>query len=189
MAKYTTYAPGTLKYVATKTAAEQVCNSIVPGCHAPRALAAFRPRASVPRCISQRILTPAPVQAVLGPIYTFAFFPCVSFFEGGNALATLPDRLRRDFLPTLAADEAGWLFLCPINYKFVPVRYQLLFSNTLSVLENAGFSYIQHHGFPQLRVGMENSPVVEHVAQQHKAPADNAGSKPAMGAPVPRPPK
>lgn len=45
-------------------------------------------------------------QIVLGPLCTFAFFPCVSIVEGGDSLKSLGDRMKRDYWPTLVVSTS-----------------------------------------------------------------------------------
>lgn len=89
-------------------------------------------------------------QLIYGPVLTFLYFPVVSFFEGGDALRTLPERLKNDFWKTLLVDELAFTLIAPITYKFIPVHFQLIWTTSVSSIENMFFSWVQHQGFPAL---------------------------------------
>jgi hypothetical protein len=96
---------GTLRYVVTKTAIENV-------------------------------LLPAPV--------CFGYFVITAAVEGGHQWEALPGKLKNDLIPSVAADTAFWCFLSPMNYRFVPLKFQPLFSCVVDGLEAAGLSYLTH---------------------------------------------
>lgn len=83
---------------------------------------------------------------LIGPVYTAGYFVVVSAIKGGNEWLTLGARLKRDFWATLAGDEIWWLFIAPLNYKFIPVNRQVIFAGFGGVSELMAFSWIQHWG-------------------------------------------
>mmetsp|Transcript_15040 Transcript_15040/g.22631 ORF Transcript_15040/g.22631 Transcript_15040/m.22631 type:complete len:208 (-) Transcript_15040:175-798(-) len=82
---------------------------------------------------------------------TFLAMPvCLGFFvvpamvEGSEQRKALPSRLSRDLMPTFYTDVAFWTLASPINYKYISVRYQPVFSCILGGVEASGLSYLTH---------------------------------------------
>jgi len=115
-------------------------------------------------------------QALYGPLATALFFPCVSLVEGGESLSSLPTRMKKDYLPALAFDEAMWTFVSPLTFKFLPVNRQLMFNSCVSAVENMGLSFIQHRGFQDLPfTGAERLATHAHAGHHHHSHAHGAG--------------
>jgi len=72
------------------------------------------------------------------------YFTIPALVEGEEQLNALPSRLKNDFLPSLTTDVCFWSCMSPINYKFIPVRFQPTFSCTLGGFEAAGLSFLAH---------------------------------------------
>ena len=83
----------------------------------------------------------------LGPLFTGMFFITVGVGEG-NSWKDIFENLRQNYLKTLIVDEIGWCLISPITYSVVPIKWQLVWNSTISAAEAAGFSYVQHNGFP-----------------------------------------
>lgn len=74
---------------------------------------------------------------------TAAFFTCLTLVEGGG-VADVKKKLRRDLLPTLAAEATVWPAVQTFNFWKVPVQYQLLLVNTVTIADAAFMSFMQH---------------------------------------------
>ena len=88
------------------------------------------------KVVLENILLPAPV--------CMGYFVIPALVEGGHQWETLPHRIRVDFLPTVTTDVALWCVLSPINFKYVPLKYQPLFSCVIDGVEAAGMSFLTH---------------------------------------------
>jgi len=100
---------------------------------------------------------------LIGPPFTVSYFCIVSAIQGGEKWDTLVPRMKRDIVATNIADQAWWLLVAPINYKFVPVTSQVFFANLATALELMAFSWIQHNrGVEPTAMG----PRVVDMAQQ-----------------------
>jgi hypothetical protein len=82
---------------------------------------------------------------LIGPPFTISYFCIVSAIQGGEKWETLIPRMKRDIVATNIADQAWWLLVAPINYKYVPVSSQVFFANVATALELMAFSWIQHN--------------------------------------------
>ena len=49
------------------------------------------------------------------------------------------------FLPTLKTDCLYWSVFSPINYKFVPIKFQPSYSIVMGAIEAAGLTYVSHN--------------------------------------------
>lgn len=85
---------------------------------------------------------------LIGPPFTISYFCIVSAIQGGEKWETLVPRMKRDLIATNLADQAWWLLVAPINYKFIPVTSQVFFANLATALELMAFSWIQHNRRP-----------------------------------------
>jgi len=82
---------------------------------------------------------------LIGPPFTISYFCIVSAIQGGDKWDTLIPRMKRDIVATNLADQAWWLMVAPVNYKFIPVSSQVFFANMATALELMAFSWIQHN--------------------------------------------
>lgn len=92
---------------------------------------------------------------IFGPLHISAFFTVMTLGEGGT-MTDVQRKLRSDFWSTLAAEFAVWPAIQAVNFKFVPVTYQLLLVNALTIADATFMSWVQHQEqwlhklFPQL---------------------------------------
>jgi len=82
---------------------------------------------------------------LIGPPFTIAYFVIVSAIQGGEKWATLIPRMKMDIVATNIADQAWWLFVAPVNYKFISVSRLVFFANIATAIEMMAFSWIQHN--------------------------------------------
>jgi len=82
---------------------------------------------------------------LIGPPFTVSYFFIVSAIQGGEKWETLIPRMKRDIVATNLADQAWWMMVAPVNYKFIPVSSQVFVANMATALELMAFSWIQHN--------------------------------------------
>jgi hypothetical protein len=85
----------------------------------------------------ENIILPTPV--------CLGYFVISSAVEGGQQWTLLSHKLKTDFIPTVLTDTACWTLISPLNYKFVPLKFQPLFSCIMDGIQSAGLSYLTHH--------------------------------------------
>lgn len=82
----------------------------------------------------------------LHPLSLLAFFGCVGSMNGETS-TQIASQIRRDFAPTLFLQIALWTPIDVINFRFVPVRHQLLVVNCACFAESICLSYVKANGF------------------------------------------
>ncbi|PSC70900.1 PXMP2 4 family 4 [Micractinium conductrix] len=93
--------------------------------------------------------------AVFGPLHVGGYFTYMTLLEGGS-WGDAMTKLRRDFWPTFSAELTVWPPLQAVNFKFVPVEYQLLVVNLFTIADAAFMSWARANDgwfprvFPQL---------------------------------------
>ncbi|PRW44616.1 PXMP2 4 family 2-like [Chlorella sorokiniana] len=122
--------------------------------------------------------------AIFGPLHVAGYFTHMTLSEGG----TLPDvgaKLRTDFWPTFSAELFVWPVVQVANFKLVPVHYQLLVVNMVTILDSCFMSWARANDgwfqrlFPELaaQLGLLAPP-----SQSGPAAVAAAGRKPVAGA-------
>ncbi|XP_038998864.1 PXMP2/4 family protein 2-like [Hibiscus syriacus] len=79
---------------------------------------------------------------IFGPFDLFVFFTYMGFCTGKNA-AQVKEDVKRDFLPALILEGGVWPIVRVANFRYVPVRYQLLYVNIFCLLDSAFLSWIE----------------------------------------------
>eukprot|EP00887_Chlorella_sp_A99_P005085 scaffold25.g5085.t1 len=77
---------------------------------------------------------------LFGPVYTLGFFATVALGEGGG-WEGVRAKVAQDFAPAFLAEVAVWPAVQTLNFRLVPVEYQLLVVNAVTVLDAAFMSY------------------------------------------------
>ena len=81
---------------------------------------------------------------VFGPVHIIAFFTFVSLAEGGSMEDAL-EKIKADFVPTFGVELGVWPIVQTVNFWKVPLQYQLLVVNGVTVLDAAFMSWVQHN--------------------------------------------
>ena len=81
---------------------------------------------------------------VFGPVHIAAFFTFVSLAEGGR-MEDAVKKIKSDFVPTFGVELGVWPFVQTVNFWKVPLQYQLLVVNGVTVLDSAFMSWVQHN--------------------------------------------
>ncbi|XP_068344819.1 uncharacterized protein [Pyrus communis] len=79
---------------------------------------------------------------IFGPLDLLVFFTYMGFSTGKNSVQVKED-LKRDFLPALALEGGVWPIVQIANFRYVPVRYQLLYVNIFCLLDSAFLSWVE----------------------------------------------
>lgn len=79
---------------------------------------------------------------IFGPFDLLVFFTYMGFSTGKNATQVKED-VKRDFLPALILEGGVWPIVQIANFRYVPVRYQLLYVNMFCLLDSGFLSWIE----------------------------------------------
>ncbi|XP_022157555.1 protein Mpv17 isoform X2 [Momordica charantia] len=79
---------------------------------------------------------------IFGPIDLCVFFSYMGFANGKDVSEVKAD-LKRDVLPALVLSGTVWPIIQVANFRYVPVRYQLLYVNLFCLLDSAFLSWVE----------------------------------------------
>ncbi|GFQ07955.1 pxmp2/4 family protein 2 [Phtheirospermum japonicum] len=79
---------------------------------------------------------------IFGPLDLLLFFTYMGFSSGKTA-AQVKEDVKRDFLPALILEGGVWPIVQVANFRFVPVRYQLLYVNFFCLLDSCFLSWLE----------------------------------------------
>ncbi|CAI9100338.1 OLC1v1037313C1 [Oldenlandia corymbosa var. corymbosa] len=79
---------------------------------------------------------------IFGPFDLLVFFSYMGFSNGKSATQVKED-LKRDFIPALVLEGGAWPLAQIVNFRYVPVRYQLLYVNAFCLLDSAFLSWVE----------------------------------------------
>ena len=82
-------------------------------------------------------------QLVFAPLFIPTFMTSVLVLEGKNTCA-IKERLQQDYLSALRANYTIWPPAMFFNFWFVPLPFQVLFSNSIGLVWNVFMSFITH---------------------------------------------
>ncbi|KAF3441930.1 hypothetical protein FNV43_RR15845 [Rhamnella rubrinervis] len=77
-----------------------------------------------------------------GPLDLVVFFTYMGLATG-NSVDQVKEGLKRDFLPALVLEGGIWPIFQVVNFRYVPVRYQLLYVNVFCLLDSAFLSWVE----------------------------------------------
>lgn len=101
---------------------------------------------------SKRVLARVVVdQFAFSPIFVTSFLSLLWTWEGEKP-ANLAPRLQENIPSILVANWTLWIPAQVLNFHFVPVKYQVLFSNFVALAWNAYLSYTSHESKPPTEV-------------------------------------
>ncbi|CAA2934502.1 protein SYM1-like [Olea europaea var. sylvestris] len=78
---------------------------------------------------------------IFGPLDLLVFFTYMGFSTGKNA-AQVKEDVKRDLLPALILEGGVWPIVQVANFRYVPVRYQLLYVNLFCLLDSCFLSWV-----------------------------------------------
>ncbi|GAA0150976.1 transporter [Lithospermum erythrorhizon] len=79
---------------------------------------------------------------IFGPLDLLVFFTYMGFSTGKSA-AQVKEDVKRDFLPAFILEGGVWPAVQVVNFRFVPVSYQLLYVNFFCLLDSCLLSWIE----------------------------------------------
>ncbi|KAH7658329.1 Mpv17/PMP22 protein [Dioscorea alata] len=82
---------------------------------------------------------------IFGPVDLLIFFSYMGFASGKN-IDQVKEDVKRDFLPGLVVGGGVWPIVQIVNFRFVPVRYQLLYVNLFCLLDSSFLSWLEQQG-------------------------------------------
>ncbi|OAY78056.1 Protein Mpv17 [Ananas comosus] len=82
---------------------------------------------------------------LFGPWDLLIFFSYMGF-ASGRSVEQVKEDVKRDFVPALILGGGVWPIVQIANFRFVPVRYQLLYVNFFCLLDSAFLSWIEQQG-------------------------------------------
>lgn len=96
---------------------------------------------------SRRVFLATKVAAdslLFGPVHVVAYFMTLSLVEHGGVWSVAVEKTKKEFFKTFAVELAVWPAVQTVNFAYVPVQYQLLVVNCVTVLDAAFMSWMQH---------------------------------------------
>ena len=88
---------------------------------------------------------------LFGPFALWTFFASVSYMEG-MPWKDIKRKLDREFVPTYLIDYAMWPIVQGTNFRYIPVRHQLMFVNTACYFDDIFLSYVEHNGMDRMPI-------------------------------------
>lgn len=79
---------------------------------------------------------------IFGPLDLLVFFSYMGF-STGKSVAQVKEDVKRDFLPALILEGGIWPIVQVVNFRFIPVRYQLLYVNFFCLLDSSFLSWVE----------------------------------------------
>lgn len=79
---------------------------------------------------------------LFGPLDLLVFFTYMGFSSGKTANQVKED-VKRDFFPALILEGGIWPVVQIVNFRFIPVRYQLLYVNFFCLLDSSFLSWLE----------------------------------------------
>ncbi|KAL6985399.1 hypothetical protein U1Q18_018774 [Sarracenia purpurea var. burkii] len=79
---------------------------------------------------------------IFGPLDLIVFFTYMGFSTGKSATQVKED-VKRDFVPAFILEGGIWPIVQVANFRFIPVRYQLLYVNFFCLLDSCFLSWVE----------------------------------------------
>lgn len=79
---------------------------------------------------------------LFGPLDLLVFFTYMGF-STGKSVAQIKEDVKRDFIPAFVLEGGVWPIVQAVNFRFVPVRYQLLYVNFFCLLDSSFLSWFE----------------------------------------------
>jgi len=108
-----------------------------------------------------------------GPVHVGTYFAFMTLLEGGS-LQDVATKLKKDFMSSYLTELVIWPPIQLFNFRYVPVKHQLMVVNIASVLDSGFLSWVGHQenwveavmqnlglGRPTRKAGMAESAALE----------------------------
>ncbi|GLT25425.1 hypothetical protein SLA2020_005540 [Shorea laevis] len=79
---------------------------------------------------------------IFGPLDLLVFFSYMGF-STGKSMTQIKEDVQRDFIPAFLLEGGIWPIVQVVNFRFIPVRYQLLYVNFFCLLDSCFLSWIE----------------------------------------------
>ncbi|GAU21101.1 hypothetical protein TSUD_10190 [Trifolium subterraneum] len=79
---------------------------------------------------------------LFGPLDLLVFFTYMGF-STGKSIPQIKEDVKRDFLPAFILEGGIWPVVQVANFRYVPVRYQLLYVNFFCLLDSCFLSWVE----------------------------------------------
>ncbi|KAK4792047.1 hypothetical protein SAY86_022482 [Trapa natans] len=79
---------------------------------------------------------------IFGPFDLLVFFSYMGF-SSGKSIPQIKEDVKRDFIPAFILEGTIWPVVQVANFRYIPVRYQLLYVNTFCLLDSCLLSWIE----------------------------------------------
>ncbi|KAG9456085.1 hypothetical protein H6P81_000593 [Aristolochia fimbriata] len=79
---------------------------------------------------------------IFGPLDLLVFFSYMGLSNGKN-LVQVKEAVKRDFIPAFVLEGGIWPVVQVANFRYVPVRYQLLYVNVFCLVDSAFLSWLE----------------------------------------------
>lgn len=79
---------------------------------------------------------------IFGPIHLFVFFTYMGLCAG-KTIPQVKEDLKKNFFPALILEGGVWPVVQVFNFRYVPVKYQLLYVNLFCLLDSAFLSWLE----------------------------------------------
>ncbi|GAV85157.1 Mpv17_PMP22 domain-containing protein [Cephalotus follicularis] len=79
---------------------------------------------------------------IFGPLDLLLFFSYMGL-SSGKSVSQVKEDVKRDFLPALILEGGIWPIVQVANFRFIPVRYQLLYVNFFCLLDSCFLSWLE----------------------------------------------
>lgn len=79
---------------------------------------------------------------IFGPLDLLVFFTYMGF-SAGKSVPQIKEDVKRDFVPALILEGGVWPVVQIVNFRYIPVRYQLLYVNFFCLLDSCFLSWLE----------------------------------------------
>ena len=79
---------------------------------------------------------------IFGPMHLFVFFTYMGLCSG-KTIPQVKEDLKKNFFPALILEGGVWPAVQVFNFRYVPVKYQLLYVNLFCLLDSAFLSWLE----------------------------------------------
>ncbi|CAL0319223.1 unnamed protein product [Lupinus luteus] len=102
---------------------------------------------------------------IFGPFDLLMFFTYMGFCNG-KSVPQIKEDVKRDFLPAFVLEGGIWPIVQVGNFRFIPVRYQLLYVNFFCLLDSCFLSWVEQQEDAQWKQWVKSFlPLEEHKRQ------------------------
>ncbi|MQL91737.1 hypothetical protein Taro_024340 [Colocasia esculenta] len=82
---------------------------------------------------------------IFGPLDLLIYLSYIGL-ASGKSMPQVKDDIKRDFLPGFVVGGGVWPIVQVANFRFIPVRYQLLYVNVFCLLDSSFLSWLEQQG-------------------------------------------